>query len=58
MSYLIAAVLITLSVLEGHSPIASLLIAIFHVCGALHGPFASAELLVVVGKSFHTDAKF
>jgi len=37
----------TLGVLEGHSPIASLSSAIFRISGALCGPSASAELLVV-----------
>jgi len=39
----------TFSVLEGHSPISSLLSVIFRICGASCGPHASAELLVTSG---------
>jgi len=46
MAYLTAAIVKTLSVHEGHSPIASLSSAIFHIHGMSHGLSASAELLV------------
>jgi len=47
MAYLIAAIVMTLSVLEGHSPIANLFSVIFRICGMLLGPSASAELVVI-----------
>jgi len=46
-AYLIAAIVMTLSVLEGHSAIESLFSsAIINIFGASHGPCASAKLLV------------
>jgi len=50
-AYLITAIVMTLSVLEGHSSIASLFKCgrrLFRVCGASHGPSASAELFVII----------
>jgi len=47
-AYLIAAVVMTFSVLKGHSPIAGFPTAIFHIFGMLCSPFASAELLVML----------
>ena len=47
MAYLIAALVMTLSVLEGHSPIASLFkCGISYLC-TLRSPTESAELLVL-----------
>ena len=45
-AYLIAAIVMILSVLEGHSLLQAFPSAIFPICGALRGPSASAELLV------------
>jgi len=42
----------TLSVLEGHLHIASLLSAIFRICGASRGPSASAELFMIHSDRF------
>ena len=43
-----ATVVMTLSVLEGHSLLQAFSSsAIFHICGASRGPSASAELLVL-----------
>jgi len=41
----------TLSVLEGHSPIASLFDAIFRICSALRATAVSAELLVALARA-------
>jgi len=46
-AYLIAATVMTLGVLEGHSLLQAFSSAIFHICGTSPGTFASAELLVV-----------
>jgi len=37
-----AAIVMTLSVLEGHSPIASLFKCVFRICGTSRGPSAFA----------------
>jgi len=47
-AYPVAAIVMTLSVLEGHSSIACLSSMIFRIFGALCGPSASAELLVKI----------
>jgi len=47
MVFLIAAIVVTLSVLEGHFPIASIFKCNIFICGASCGPFASAELFVL-----------
>ena len=52
----IAATVMTFSVLEGHSPIASLFKCNIFICGALHGPSASAELIVLSEHDRHTDS--
>jgi len=46
-AYLIAAIVMTLSVLEGHSPLQAFSSAIFRICVASCGPYASAALLVL-----------
>ena len=43
----------TLSVLEGHSPMQAFSSAIFRICGASRGPSASAELLIAAQYSYH-----
>jgi len=48
MAYLIAAVVTTLSVLEGRSILQALLSAVFHIFGMSHSPSAFAELLAVM----------
>jgi len=50
MAYLhvIAAIVMALSVTEGHSPIARLMKCDYRICGALRGPSASVELLVIL----------
>jgi len=50
MAYLIAATVMTLTVLEGHSLLQAFSSAIFRICGVSHGPSAPAELLVTVNK--------
>jgi len=52
MAYLIAAVVMTLSVLEDNSPIRNLLSAVFRICGA------STELLVYTPWSIKKRATF
>ena len=47
MAYLIVAIVMTLSILEGHSLLPAFSSAIFCIYGTLRGPSASAELLVV-----------
>ena len=47
MAYLIAEIVMTLRVLEGHSPIASLSSVIFLICGMSRGLSAFAEHLVI-----------
>jgi len=44
MAYLIAAIVMTLSVLEGHSLLQAFSSVMFRICGASRGPYA--ELLV------------
>jgi len=53
MAYLTAAIVITLSVLEGHSLFQAFSSVTFYICGVLHSHTASAELLVnnIVNKS-------
>jgi len=46
MAYLLAAIVMTLSVLEGHSILQAFSCAIFGISGPSRGPSASAELLV------------
>jgi len=46
MACLIAAIVMTLSVLEGNSYIAAFSSAIFRICGTSRGPSSSVELLV------------
>jgi len=48
MAHLIAAIVMTLSLLEGHSPFASLFKCDFWYLWESHGPSASAELLVFI----------
>jgi len=43
---LISAIVMTLSVPEGHSLLQTFLSVIFHICGVSCGPFVHAELLV------------
>jgi len=47
MAYLTAAIVKTLSVFESHSLLQAFSSAIFHISVSLHGPSASAKLLVV-----------
>ena len=46
LAYGLIAVVMIVSVLEGHSPIACLSSVIFRICGASRGPSPLAELLV------------
>ena len=47
-AYLIAAIVMTLGVHEGHSLLQAFSSAMFCICGASRGPSASAELLVCI----------
>jgi len=53
MTYLIAAITMTFSVLEGHFLLQAFSSAIFHICGTLHSPSVSPELLE--GLKFHKN---
>jgi len=43
MAYLIATIVMTLSVLKGHFTMQAFSSVIFHICVMLHGPSASAS---------------